>query len=75
MPLLLHIDPTKNMQRFYRLQITPTLFGEWSLMREWGRIGSPGRLRCDSFASEAEARAAARVIIRIRARHGYIDSV
>jgi predicted DNA-binding WGR domain protein len=35
-------DPSKNMHRFYALQLAPTLFGEWVLVAEWGRIGSSG---------------------------------
>jgi predicted DNA-binding WGR domain protein len=33
-------------------------FGDWSLTREWGRIGSPGRVAIKSFATEKEAREA-----------------
>jgi WGR domain len=36
------IDPAKNVARFWRSLVTPTLLGGWSLLREWGRIGSPG---------------------------------
>ena len=46
----LHLEkrnPAKNQFRFYRLVLVPTLFGDWSVMREWGRIGSPGRLVVD----------------------------
>jgi predicted DNA-binding WGR domain protein len=32
-------DPKKNLYRFYRLSLEKNLFGEWSLMREWGRLG------------------------------------
>jgi len=41
------------------------------LLREWGRIGSPGRLRCDTFDSESEAREAESRSVRLRIRHGY----
>lgn len=40
-------------------------------MREWGRIGSPGRVTVESFASEDEARRAEHVSRRLRTRHGY----
>ena len=33
-------DPARNMARFYTMALQPTLFGEWALLREWGRIGS-----------------------------------
>jgi predicted DNA-binding WGR domain protein len=71
MVTLTNIDPRKNMRRFYSVQIVRTLFGEWSIMREWGRIGSPGRVAVESFATEAEARRAKQQTIRTRSRHGY----
>ncbi len=37
-------DPARNMARFYSLDIQPTPFGEWALVREWGRIGGAGPL-------------------------------
>lgn len=47
--------PEKNQHRFYRLLLAPTLFGEWSLIREWGRIGQQGRVVVDTFDTFAEA--------------------
>jgi predicted DNA-binding WGR domain protein len=38
--------------------VQPTLFGTFVLRREWGRIGSPGRIMTEEFASEAKAEAA-----------------
>lgn len=35
------LDPARNMARFYRLDVQPSLFG-WSVVSEWGRIGRPG---------------------------------
>ena len=32
------IDPYRRMMRFYAIWITPTLFGEWAMVREWGRV-------------------------------------
>ncbi|WP_233144572.1 WGR domain-containing protein [Methyloprofundus sedimenti] len=40
-------DNDKNMHRFYQMHVTPGLFNEWSLIREWGRVGSPGTVRKD----------------------------
>jgi predicted DNA-binding WGR domain protein len=37
-------DPTRNMNRSYVVDVTPTLFREW-VLRKWGRRGSPGTLR------------------------------
>jgi predicted DNA-binding WGR domain protein len=53
---LRRIDPDRNMARFYSMSVQPNLFGEWALLREWGRIGSAGRLVSGRFASEQEAR-------------------
>ena len=49
------INLDRNMARFYSMTPQPTLFGEWALLREWGRIGSAGRLVSGRFASEEEA--------------------
>lgn len=40
--VLRRIDAAQNMARFYRLDVQPDLFGGWSFIREWGRIGRPG---------------------------------
>ena len=34
------LDHRRNISRFYRLSIEPTLFGGVALVREWGRIGT-----------------------------------
>ena len=52
---LTRTDPARNMARFYTMALQPTLFGEWALLREWGRIGSAGRLVSCRSASEREA--------------------
>lgn len=65
-------NPALNMHRFYALHLAPTLFGEWGLVAEWGRIGSPGKVRESVFDSEQAAAAALTKRLRIRARRGYI---
>jgi len=35
-------DRTKNLHRYYRLDVQPDLFGAWCFIREWGRIGQRG---------------------------------
>ncbi|WP_442868383.1 WGR domain-containing protein [Bradyrhizobium sp. CCBAU 11445] len=35
------------MARFYKLDVQPTLFGECSLVRVWGRIGRAGTVRVE----------------------------
>jgi predicted DNA-binding WGR domain protein len=36
------IDPEANMARFCSIDVLPTLFGESSVLRCWGRIGTRG---------------------------------
>jgi predicted DNA-binding WGR domain protein len=48
MILLTRIDPARNMARFYALSLAPTLFGEWLLVKEWGRIGQTGTVRAET---------------------------
>lgn len=49
------IDGARNMARYYRLSVAETLFGEWVMIREWGRIGRRGQSRehCCGSADEA----------------------
>ncbi|MGA9265909.1 MAG: WGR domain-containing protein [Rhodomicrobium sp.] len=68
---LTRTDPTRNMARFYVLDIQPTLFGEWALLKEWGRIGSAGRLVSCRFASEREAALAMAEHLEAKLRKGY----
>jgi predicted DNA-binding WGR domain protein len=30
-------EPSRNMHRFYAIQLAPTLLGEWAMVAEWGR--------------------------------------
>lgn len=50
--LTLH-DPVRNLARFYRMLIAPTLFGEWALIREWGEIGKSGKVRADPYSLQS----------------------
>jgi predicted DNA-binding WGR domain protein len=52
---LYRIDPARRMWRFYAMDVRPGLFGQWSFIREWGRIGSPGRMRIATCSNEDEA--------------------
>lgn len=66
-------DPEKRMARYYAMGVVPTLFGEWALVREWGRIGSPGTVRADWFGTEEDAAAALARLAGQKARRGYCD--
>jgi predicted DNA-binding WGR domain protein len=64
-------DPDKNLHRFYQIHVVPGIFGDWSLVREWGRVGSPGTVRKDWFESEEEAVAASDKLSDSKRKKGY----
>jgi predicted DNA-binding WGR domain protein len=64
MTFLTRADPTRNINRFFIADVVPTLFGSWTVLREWGRRGSPGTLRLDSYRRRDEAEAAERRSVR-----------
>ena len=65
------IDPLHGKRRFYRLMIQPTLFGDWVLMREWGRIGQAGQLKNDHYRHVGQALDALHSRVRAKQRRGY----
>jgi predicted DNA-binding WGR domain protein len=71
MIVLTRSDPERKMHRFYALAIAPTLFGEWTLMVEWGRIGSAGMVHRHTFDDEATAQATLARRLVTKMRRGY----
>jgi predicted DNA-binding WGR domain protein len=65
------VDPSRRMMRFYAIWIAPTLFGEWAMVREWGRVGSPGRLRESWFETEKIANQAGMTLKKRKQARGY----
>ena len=51
-------DPTRNLRWFYLVDVQPDLLGEWTFVRGWGRIGSPGKVRIAPYPNPQEAQAA-----------------
>ena len=60
---LVRHDEAKNMHRFYQMFVTRGLLGDWSLIREWGRVGSPGTVHKDWFETEEEAVTARQMLL------------
>jgi predicted DNA-binding WGR domain protein len=52
---LVNIDDKNNMARFYKLDVQPSLFGGWSLVREWGRIGRAGKVCLEFYQTRGVA--------------------
>ncbi len=65
------IEPEKNMARFYALAVQPTLFGEVSLVRSWGRIGTRGQQKLHVFNDEWQAVDLFLELLREKRRRGY----
>ena len=69
---LTRLDEGRNMARFYTMRLPETLYAEWSLVREWGRIGRGGQVREDTFQTSLEAEQALTKIQQAKTRRGYI---
>lgn len=66
------IDQDKNRYRFYSIVIQPDLFGKFSLIRRWGRIGTKGRSITTIFESFDQVNKEVNRLLQTRARHGYV---
>lgn len=64
-------DDNGNMHRFYQMFVTPGLFDDWSLIKEWGRVGSPGTVRKEWFDTQEEAIAAGNKLCAGKCKKGY----
>jgi len=53
------------------MRIERGLFGDWGLIREWGRQGTAGRSRTDWFDSETAAKDARFDLQMQKAKRGY----
>lgn len=74
LPLPLYMtrhDPLRNMARFYVISLVPTLFGEVSVLRNWGRIGSRGQIMVETFRTAEDAIAASDRLGMNKRRRGY----
>ena len=71
MTLLQRREPARRMARFYRLWADIDLWGHVTVVREWGRIGWPGRVRVDYVARPEDAAAWLARIEAAKRRRGY----
>jgi len=68
---LVRHEPDNNIHRFYQIFVTPGIFEEWSLIREWGRIGSPGTVRKNWYETEDDALEAYIKLYKLKQKRGY----
>jgi len=69
---LYRIDTSQNMSRYYTLSVQPNLFGGFSLLRNWGRIGTGGQIRVDFFEDEEAAVSASDRLMGSKLKRGYL---
>lgn len=70
---LRRIDKARNMRRFYLIDVQPDLFGGVLLVKEYGRIGTRGRLVDESYDNEALAVDAMQRQAERKRRRGYAE--
>ncbi len=68
-------DATRNMHRYYRLDVQRDLFGQWCCIREWGRVGQAGQTRSAPFSTPVEAEAALARQRHAKERKGYRNPI
>ena len=69
------INPERNKWRFYRMSIQPTLFDDWLLVREWGRIGQNDQARHEHHASIGAALTSLQKMTLQKRKRGYQDII
>jgi len=70
---LRRVDGAGNMRRSYLLDMLPDLFGGALLAKQWGRIGTRGRLIDESDDSEALATDAMQRQAERKKQRGYVE--
>jgi len=71
---LRRIEHERNMARFYAIGVLPTLFGDWAVVRRWGRIGTYGRTQQMWFSDLSLALACADRVAEAKRRRGYREA-
>ena len=68
---LVKIDPTRNMKRFYKLDIQPNLLGGFSVIRNWGRIGTKGQVKIELHDDKTMEKYSFKKLRTIKLKKGY----
>lgn len=64
-----------NYNRFYRFEISHNLFGEYSLLREWGIVGLKGRQMINLFPDLRSVSLAADDVRNKTLKRGYVRDI
>jgi predicted DNA-binding WGR domain protein len=65
------IDRPEHCERFYLLAVQPTLLGDISLVRTWGRIGTQGKSLSAPFPDRSSAQETVERLVRRRLKRRY----
>jgi predicted DNA-binding WGR domain protein len=65
------VRPARNERRFYAISLTTDLFGNILLFRNWGRIGTGGRVRFNCCSGVLSAMTTVEKLIQTKRRRGY----
>lgn len=65
------VDRRLNMAKFYAIEISGAMTGDYALIRSWGRLDTMGRIRIDLFATRGEAEVAKARLVAAKLRRGY----
>ena len=68
---LVRVNPELNMRRFYTASVGYNLFGDAVLTKNWGRISTGGRIKCEFFEDIDQAIRRLELVEFIKARKGY----
>lgn len=68
------ICPLQNIQRFYSVTVRQNLFGEWCVIRTWGRIGTIGQRLQQTVDSKAQAIEIFARLTEFRLQRGYYQT-
>lgn len=66
------VDSSRNMNRFYSVELTKDLFGDHGVHRRWGRYGTWGQHRYDWYTSRSEAERALSDLVKQKLKRGYL---
>jgi predicted DNA-binding WGR domain protein len=66
------VDPERNIRRWYTIAWGPTLFGNWAVVRSWGRVGTNwAQCKSEMFDDDEAAYTQAQALTQRRLRRGY----
>ena len=65
------INHVKRQKRFYQIATGQTLFGDYFVVREWGRVGQAGQQRLEYFQDADCAETKALRVKNAKERRGY----